>query len=125
MPWLLAGVAAVAWSFPITVPHRRLLAAEGSAARLSISMSLALIVAVPVPAQSNATLQGRVFDASLAVVGGATVTLRNDSTGFERAVATDDKGRYYIEGIPPSTYEVGAGAASEGGVAQSATRMST
>jgi hypothetical protein len=59
-------------------------------------------------AQTTATLQGRVFDASGAVVPNATITLRRDSTGIDRSVATDDQGRYHIPLIPSGSYVVTA-----------------
>jgi hypothetical protein len=65
---------------------------------------------LPLVAQSSATLQGRVFDTSGAVLRDATITVRNESTGFDRAVATDDEGRYHVEPIPAETYSVTAAA---------------
>ena len=43
-----------------------------------------MLVCVPVssPAQTLALLQGRVFDASGALITGASVSVRDDSTGF-------------------------------------------
>ena len=84
---------------------------------LSVSVRLVLVLiltlhgAVPLVAQSGATLQGRVFDASGAVLRDATITVRNESTGFDRAAATDDEGRYHVEPIPAETYSVTAAAA--------------
>jgi hypothetical protein len=72
-------------------------------------LTLALLAAAPLRAQSSATLQGRVFDPSGAVIRGATISIRNESTRVARTVATDDEGRYHVERIPPSTYQVSAG----------------
>jgi hypothetical protein len=56
-------------------------------------------------AQSATTsLRGTIADAKGAVVAGATVTLSNKSTGFSRAVKTDDQGTYQFLEVPPSTY---------------------
>src|SRR5262245_33842761 len=61
--------------------------------------------------QSNATIQGQVFDASGAVLRGATISVRNNSTGFDRAGLTDDEGRYQVDAIPTGSYDVTAEAA--------------
>ena len=74
--------------------------------------AFALLVAAPLYAQSTATLQGRVFDSSGAVLPAATVSVRSDSTGFDRSVPTDDEGRYHAEAIPAGSYEVAAAASS-------------
>ncbi len=74
--------------------------------------AFALLLAAPLYAQSTAALQGRVFDASGAVLPGATIRVRNDSTGFDRSVRTNDEGRYHVEAIPAGSYEVAAAASS-------------
>jgi hypothetical protein len=51
-----------------------------------------------------------VFDASGALLRGATITVSNDSTGFSRSVTTDDDARYLVEEIPPQQYDVTAAA---------------
>ena len=70
------------------------------------AITLVLVLTTPLHAQSSATLQGRVFDASDAVVIGATISVRGLSTGFDRSVATDGAGRYYVAAIPAGTYTV-------------------
>jgi hypothetical protein len=70
-----------------------------------------LLGAPSLHAWSTATLEGRVFDASGAVVGGATVRVRNDSTGFDRGAPTDDQGRYEVAAIPAGSYDVTVDAA--------------
>src|SRR5262245_17912252 len=79
------------------------------ASRLSI-LAVVLLVAAPEGAQSTASLQGRVFDASGSAIHGATISVSNDSMGFARSVATDEQGRYHVEGIPSNTYDVRAAA---------------
>jgi hypothetical protein len=67
---------------------------------------------LPVPAaraQSQATtgtIEGIVVDSSGAVVAGATVTLANAATGFERQLATDGEGRYRGLALPLGTYRI-------------------
>jgi hypothetical protein len=59
-------------------------------------------------AQSTATLQGSVTDQSGAIVSGAKVTLRNQATGLERIVQTDNDGNYQAAALPPGIYRVEA-----------------
>jgi len=56
-------------------------------------------------AQSATTsLHGTVTDPKGAVVAGATLTLRNEATGFSRTVQSDDQGSYQFLEVPPATY---------------------
>jgi len=58
-------------------------------------------------AQSNASdLQGVVRDQSGAVVGGATVTARNQATNTSKAATTNQDGSYLIVNLTPGDYEV-------------------
>ncbi|PYQ18504.1 MAG: hypothetical protein DMF81_24755, partial [Acidobacteria bacterium] len=53
--------------------------------------------AIPLHAQSQATtgvIEGTVVDESGASVPGATVTLKNTATNFERVVSTNADGRF-------------------------------
>ena len=68
-----------------------------------VAFVLTLIVAAPLHAQPSATLQGRVFDASDAVIPDATVTIRSQPTGFDRSVRSDAEGRYHVAAIPAGT----------------------
>ena len=56
-------------------------------------------------------LQGRVFDPSGAIIAGASIAVRNQSTGFMLSVSTDGRGRYLIAAIPAGVYEVTAASA--------------
>ena len=80
------------------------------AVRMLVCVLIALtrIAVDPLHAQSLAMLQGRVFDASGAVLPGAHVTVRTHSTEFTRSVPTDDEGRYQIAAIPAGFYVVTA-----------------
>jgi hypothetical protein len=69
---------------------------------------LVVFCAFSVHAQTTATLQGRVFDPSGAVLPDASITLRSDSTGIDRSVVTDDAGQYHIALIPAGSYTVAA-----------------
>jgi hypothetical protein len=63
-----------------------------------------------VGAQTTATLQGRVFDESGAVLPYATISVRSESKGIDRSTMTDHDGRYHVELIPAGSYEVIAAA---------------
>ncbi len=52
-------------------------------------------------AQTNlGTVQGHIQDPQNNAIGGASVTLRNPSTAFERTVQTDSSGNYSFLGVP-------------------------
>ncbi len=71
------------------------------------AVALALLsVVAHVGAQTEAVVQGRVFDVSGGVLPGATVSLHNDSTGFSVSVSAGPDGRYYIAAIPAATYTI-------------------
>jgi protocatechuate 3,4-dioxygenase beta subunit len=57
-------------------------------------------------AQALAALQGRVLDASGAVLRDAVVRVFNGSIGFDTAVRTDAEGRYRVFAVPAGTYTV-------------------
>ncbi|HEY7291057.1 MAG TPA: TonB-dependent receptor [Vicinamibacterales bacterium] len=73
-------------------------------------MALALLVlaAAPCSAQTGASIQGRVLDESGAALPGASVSVQDTSTGFDRSASTDISGRYHIDAIPAGTYVVTA-----------------
>lgn len=53
------------------------------------------------------TMMGTVFDQQRAVLPGATVTIRNTSTGFTRVVVTKDNGQFTAAALPPTgNYEI-------------------
>ncbi len=85
-------------SLRITV--RRVLAA------LLIGILPALVT--PVLAQGDGRFTGTVLDETGAVVPGATVTIRNERTGEERVVISNEAGRYSAVGLRPSVYTVRA-----------------
>ena len=79
--------------------------------RYSIAaLGFVLLVATPLRAQSDATLQGCVFDASEAVIRGATVRITSSPIGFDRSVRSDLEGRFHVTAIPAGTYTVMAAA---------------
>ncbi len=68
----------------------------------------ALLTPVPTAAQGSVTIFGSVTDSSGAVVPGATITVTNAQTAFERATVSDANGNYAISQLPGGVYTVKA-----------------
>src|SRR6185369_3596814 len=75
-----------------------------------VAALVALIAHAPaVRAQLNeGRFTGTVLDASGAAVPGAKVLVKNERTGEERTVTTNEQGRYVVTGLRPSTYTIKA-----------------
>jgi len=72
-------------------------------------MALALAVTPELGwTQVNATISGRVEDATGAAVGGATVTVKSLETGATRVVTTDETGNFRVLSLPVGLQEVRA-----------------
>ena len=77
--------------------------------RMILLVALALAVtAEPGWTQVNATISGRVEDATGAAVGGATVTVKSLETRATRAVTTDETGDFRVLSLPVGLQEVRA-----------------
>src|SRR5215467_5228160 len=59
-------------------------------------------------AQSTGTLRGTVTDSQGAVTPGVTVLIRNQATGVERTVVSDETGLYVAASLQPGMYRVEA-----------------
>ena len=69
--------------------------------------ALFILLAVPAFGQrTNATLRGTVTDTSSAIIPGANVTIRNESTGLTRTVVTNDAGLYSFAELPIGIYSI-------------------
>ncbi len=55
---------------------------------------------------TQSTILGTVTDPTGAVVTGATVTVKNEGTNFERTMVTDESGDYRIAGLELGNYQV-------------------
>ena len=76
------------------------------AARLFALISAVLIFTSSVLAQSTGgRIIGRVADSTGAVVGGVTVTLKNQATGVSRETKTDQNGDYTFIEVVPGNYQ--------------------
>src|SRR5258708_5239520 len=70
------------------------------------ALACCLLFAGAASAQSTATVVGTVSDATGASVPNATVTIRNQNTGEERATVTDATGSYVVPSLAVGTYRV-------------------
>src|SRR5437016_11408098 len=75
-------------------------------ALLSTILALTMMFSGSALAQSTATLQGTILDATGAAVPNASVTVRNQSTGEERVVQSDATGSYLVPALPVGTYRI-------------------
>ena len=79
-----------------------------SNARAVLLASLMFGLSLSVSAQTTASLQGTVRDASGAVLPGASVTATNNATGLSRSTVTSDSGTYAFVQLPVGDYTVTA-----------------
>ena len=71
-------------------------------------MLVLTIVAAHAQGTATGTILGTVNDPSGAIVGGASVQVRNLGTGLTRTTMTDDQGRYRVPELNIGEYEVSA-----------------
>lgn len=72
-----------------------------------LATSLAIPFSITANAQSdNSSLTGSVTDASGAVVANAKVTIRNQATGTENVISTNDSGNFTLPNTRPGDYTV-------------------
>ncbi|MGI8741463.1 MAG: carboxypeptidase regulatory-like domain-containing protein [Bryobacteraceae bacterium] len=69
------------------------------------ALAVCLLFTGAVVAQSTATIQGTVVDATGASVP-ATITIRNQNTGEERTTQSDAAGAYLVASVPVGTYRI-------------------
>src|SRR5881394_3966659 len=74
---------------------------------LAVVGAMVLVGAAPTWAQlATAELNGRVTDASSAVLPGVTVTATQTATGLVRSVVTDSEGNYLLSNLPTGPYRL-------------------
>src|SRR5437868_3741425 len=69
-------------------------------------LAVVLLVSAARAQTPTAEIAGRVSDASLGIVAGATVTIANLATNAQRVVATNSSGLYDAPALPPGVYSV-------------------
>ena len=67
-----------------------------------------LLVSTFAAAQATSQMNGSVTDSSGAIVAGATITLTEDATGFQRKTTSNASGLYQFLEVPPGTYRLEA-----------------
>jgi outer membrane receptor protein involved in Fe transport len=71
------------------------------------ALTLVCMTAINAAAQqTTGNIQGRVIDAQGAAIPGATVTGKNQSTGFVRTEVSDSEGVYRLTGLPVGNYDL-------------------
>ena len=86
---------------------------KSTARKSLLALLLSLVLAMPAFAQTATTtsISGLVTDPQGAIVSGATVTLRDQSTNQERIVKTNDEGKYVFANLVAGVYDLSISAA--------------
>ena len=74
--------------------------------RLVALMAVLMLPVALVGQVESGSIVGTVKDATGAVIAGATITVRNVSTGAQRTAQSGGVGQYNITGLPVGTYEI-------------------
>jgi hypothetical protein len=99
--WSLRGASAAAKYLEGGFPMKR-----GISGLLSACCMILVLASVAWGQAGSSTIRGEVTDAQGRQVSGATVTIKNASTGFSRAQVTTSTGSFTFELIPPGDYAV-------------------
>src|SRR5437870_719257 len=95
--------------FPLNGPRVVRYGPLQSLAEASLIVLVLLARILPCAGQQvNATLTGAVRDSSGAVVPGAALTAKNESTGVVATTVSDGLGNYVFPSLPPATYTLSA-----------------
>jgi hypothetical protein len=73
---------------------------------LVVSIVCVIAATIPAAAQQRGSVSGRILDAGGLVLPGATVTVTEQNTGFNRTVVTAETGAYTIPNLDPGVYTV-------------------
>jgi hypothetical protein len=79
---------------------------RSSALRLAVAILMVALLVFPAFADLTGDVQGTVTDATGAGVGGATVSIKNVSTGATRSVITSPAGEYSAPQLEVGDYEI-------------------
>jgi Carboxypeptidase regulatory-like domain/TonB dependent receptor len=75
--------------------------------RRGIAVLLILVAQViPALAQTDGRFTGAVLDPSGSGIPGATIVVKNEKTGEERTVTSNEQGRYLVPNLKPSIYTI-------------------
>jgi Carboxypeptidase regulatory-like domain len=90
----------------ISKGRKSMLKLSASQVTCALVLSICLVFAGHAFAQSTASIQGTVTDATGAAVPNATVTVRNEGTGQERVAQSDAAGAYLVASLPVGRYRI-------------------
>lgn len=75
--------------------------------RIIIGFCLILVIMLPVLAQlGTSALNGKVIDATGAIIVGATITIINTTTNQTRQTTSDERGLFIINSLAPASYKI-------------------
>ena len=74
--------------------------------RLIPAIVVCLAWGAPASAQLLTNLHGRVLDPSEAAVGGASITVVSEDTGFRRYAESQPDGEYVVGSLQPGIYKI-------------------
>lgn len=72
----------------------------------AVAVAASLGVAMPALANNDGTLKGLVVDSQKVAIAGATITIKNEATGFTRTVTADSNGKYRFASLPVGVYTI-------------------
>lgn len=74
--------------------------------RLRFALAQAIVFCAPVFSQTFGEITGMITDTSGAIVAGATITVVDPATNFNRVTTSNNTGHYTFPSLRPSTYSV-------------------
>jgi hypothetical protein len=74
--------------------------------RLAVGIALILLGCVTAWGQGEASIEGRVIDATGSAIAGASVGVKSEETGAVRNVFTDNAGHFYVSLLSVGKYEI-------------------
>ena len=104
----------------------------GRARRIAVGAAVCTVMllfamsSAPAAAQSGsgvAAIEGTVTDPDNSAIAGAMVFIMNVGTGYERAVYTDARGKYFASAMPVGSYVIDASAAGFARVQREGVRL--
>src|SRR5688572_28640641 len=96
-----------------------------TAQRLIVGTILTCFIALPAAAQQRGSIAGKILDAGGLPLPGASVTVTEQNTGFNRTVVTADTGAYSVPNLEPGLYTVTVEMSGFASIKQSDLRLTS
>ena len=80
------------------------------------SLTIVCLLSTSLLAQQRGSIGGTITDSTGAILPGASVVIKDERTGEERTVTSDEQGRYVVPGLKPSIYLVRGDLSGLGGL---------